>query len=141
MRRRLRGAWAERDHDRALDRLEQLAGELERSHPGAAASLREGMAETLTLTRLGITGPLTRTLASTNPIESMIACVRRTSRNVKRWQSGEMALRWTAAGMLEAERQFRRIIGYQQLVGLALAIERELAPPMPTEEVATLVNA
>ncbi len=91
MRRRLRGAWAERDHARALDRLEQLATELSHSHPGAAASLREGMAETLTLTRLGITGPLTRTLASTNPIESMIECVRRTSRNVKRWQSGEMA--------------------------------------------------
>jgi len=139
--RRLRAVWAERDHARALDRLEQLAGELERSHPGAAASLREGMAETLTLTRLGITGPLTRTLASTNPIESMIECVRRTSRNVKRWQSGEMALRWTAAGMLEAERQFRRIIGYQQLATLALAIERDLAPSMTTEEVATLVNA
>ncbi len=113
-----------------------LAGELERSHPGAAA-LREGMAETLTLTRLGISGPFTRTLASTNPIESMIECVRRTSRNVKRWQSGEMALRWTAVGMLEAERQFRRIIGYQQLATLALAIERELASSMTTEEVAT----
>ena len=62
------------------------------------------MAETLTLTRLGITGSLKRTLASANPIESMIECVRRTSRQVKRWSSGEMALRWTAAGMLEAER-------------------------------------
>ncbi len=71
----------------------------------------------------------------------MIECVRRTSRNVKRWQSGEMALRWTAAGMLEAERQFRRIIGYQQLASLALAIERDLAPPMTTEVVATLVTA
>jgi putative transposase len=71
----------------------------------------------------------------------MIECVRRTSRNVKRWQSGEMALRWTAAGMLEAERQFRRIIGYQQLARLAVAIERELVLPAPTEEVATLVNA
>jgi putative transposase len=71
----------------------------------------------------------------------MIECVRRTSRNVKRWQSGEMALRWTAAGMLEAERQFRRIIGYQQLAKLALAIERELVLPATTEEVATLVNA
>jgi putative transposase len=141
VRRRLRGAWDERDHDRALDRLEQLAGELERSHPGAAASLREGMAETLTLTRLGITGSLRRTLASTNPIESMIECVRRTARNVKRWQSGEMALRWTAAGMLEAERQFRRIIGYQQLAKLAMAIERDLAFSMTTEEVATLIPA
>ena len=108
---------------------------------GEGGSLREGMAETLTLTRLGITGQLKRTLASTNPIESMIECVRRTARNVKRWQSGEMALRWTAAGMLEAERQFRRIIGYQQLAKLALAIERDLAFSMTTEEVATLIPA
>ena len=141
VRRRLRQAWEDTDHDRALDRLELLAGELERSHPGAAASLREGMAETLTLTRLGITGQLRRTLVSTNPIESMIECVRRSARNVKRWQSGEMALRWTAAGMLEAERQFRRIIGYQQLAKLAVAIERELVLPATTEEVATLVIA
>jgi putative transposase len=141
VRRRLRAAWEDTDHDRALDRLEQLAAELERSHPGAAASLAEGVAETLTLTRLGIDGQLKRTLASTNPIESMIECVRRSARNVKRWSSGEMALRWTAAGMLEAERQFRRIIGYQQLAKLAVAIERELAAQVPTEEVATLVNA
>lgn len=110
VKRRLRQAWALEDHDLALDRLQALGAELERSHPGAAASLREGLGETLTLTRLGITGPLKRTLASTNPCESMIECVRRTSRNVKRWQSGEMALRWTAAGMLEAERQFRRVL-------------------------------
>ena len=71
----------------------------------------------------------------------MIECVRRTARNVKRWQSGEMALRWTAAGMLEAERQFRRIIGYQQLAKLALAIERDLAISVTTEEVATLLSA
>jgi putative transposase len=141
VRRRLRAAWDDTDHDRAIGRLEQLAGELSISHPGAAGSLREGMAETLTLTRLGITGQLRRTLVSTNPIESMIACVRRTSRNVKRWQSGEMALRWTAAGMLEAERQFRRIIGHQQLAKLAVAIERELDAKVTTEEVATLVTA
>ena len=140
-RQRLRAAWHDTDHDRALDRLEQLAQELAHTHPGAAGSLREGMAETLTLTRLGITEQLKRTLVSTNPIESMIECVRRTARNVKRWQSGEMALRWTAAGMLEAERQFRRIIGYQQLAKLALAIERDLVLPLTSEEVATLVNA
>jgi len=142
---RLRRAWALDDHDRALDQLQLLAGELEPSHPGAANSLREGMAETLTLTRLGIRGSLKTTLASTNPIESMIECVRRTARNVKRWQSGEMALRWTAAGMLEAERQFRRIIGYRDLAKLAVAIERELdrqtAPTPTTEEAATLVTA
>jgi hypothetical protein len=99
---------------------------LERSHPGAAGSLREGLEETLTLTRLGISGPLKRTLESTNACESMIECVRRTSRNVKCWSSGEMALRWTAAGMLEAERQFRRIIGYRDLAQLVVAIEPEL---------------
>ena len=141
---RLRSAWAETDHDQALDRLRALAGELERTHPGAASSLREGLEETLTLNRLGIRGQLKRTLESTNPCESMIECVRRTSRNVKHWSSGEMALRWTAAGMLEAERQFRRIIGYRDLAKLAVAIERDLARttiPTPTKEVATLVTA
>ena len=123
---RLRRAWAENDHDRALSQLQMLAGELEHSHPGAAASLKEGMTETLTVTRLHIRGALKRTLQSTNPCESMIETVRRTSRNVKRWQSGEMCLRWTAAGMLEAERQFRRIIGHADLARLALAVERQL---------------
>ena len=140
---RLRRAWAETDHGRALEQLRRLAIELERSHPGAASSLREGMEETLTLTRLGISGSLKRTLESTNPCESMIECVRRSARNVKRWQSGEMALRWTAAGMLEAERQFRRIIGYRDLAKLAVAIERDLARttvPSPTEEAAILVT-
>jgi len=131
---RLRHAWAHDDHEHALEELRTLAGELERSHPGAAASLREGMAETLTVTRLGIKGSLKRTLQSTNPCESMIETVRRTSRNVKRWQSGDMCLRWTAAGMLEAERQFRKIIGYRDLAKLALAAERELHRH-PTQEV------
>jgi transposase-like protein len=123
---RLRRAWALDDHRRALDQLRQLAGELERTYPGAAGSLREGMEETLTLTRLGVTGSLKRTLESTNPCESMIEIVRRSQRNVKRWSSGEMALRWTAAGMLEAEQQFRRIIGYRNLATLVVAIERDL---------------
>jgi transposase-like protein len=137
VKRRLRRAWGDTDHDRSLDALQVLASELDRSHPGAAASLREGLEETLTLTRLGIRGKLKKTLESTNPCESMIECVRRTSRNVKRWQSGDMALRWTAAGMLEAERQFRRIIGYRDLAKLATAIEREIpqtTTPAPTQE-------
>ncbi len=62
----------------------------------------------------------------------MIECVRRTSRNVKHWSSGQMCLRWTAAGMLEAERQFRKIIGYQQLAQLAVAVERDIATPLVT---------
>ncbi len=136
---RLRRAWARDDHERALGELRSLAAELERSHPGAAASLREGIAETLTVTRLGVKGSLKRTLQSTNPCESMIEIVRRTSRNVKRWQSGDMCLRWTAAGMLEAERQFRKIIGYRDLATLALAVERDLHRHQTQEVLLTLV--
>jgi len=144
VKRRLRRAWAREDHDRALEELRVIAAELERSHPGAAASLREGMEETLTLTLLGIKGTLKQTLESTNPCESMIECVRRSARNVKRWQNGDMALRWTAAGMLEAERQFRRVIGYRDLAELAVAIDRDRArsvvsSPTP-EEAATLLT-
>ena len=142
---RLRRAWALDDHTRALDQLRQLAGELERTYPGAAGSLREGLEETLTLTRLGVTGSLKRTLESTNPCESMIEIVRRTQRNVKRWSSGEMALRWTAAGMLEAERQFRKIIGYRDLATLVVAIEHDLdrrrAPHTTTKEAAIVLSA
>jgi putative transposase len=123
---RLRRAWKETDHDRALEQLNTLALELEHAHPGAAASLREGMEETLTVTRLGITGKLKLTLQSTNPCESMISTVRVIHRNVKHWSSGDMCLRWTAAGMLEAESRFRKVEGYRGLAGLAVKIERDL---------------
>ena len=142
LKRRLRAAWALDEHAGALERLQAIAGELERTHPGAASSLREGLEETITLQRLRVTGSLKRTLTSTNPIESMIEIVRKTQRNVKRWQSGDMALRWTAAGMSEAERQFRKIIGYKQLARLVVTIERQLpATSTPTEEAATLITA
>jgi putative transposase len=124
VRARIRGTWALKDASEAEQELERLASELERSWPDAGASLREGMAETLTLMRLGITGKLSKTLSSTNPIESMIEIVRHTQRNVKRWQDGDMRKRWTAAGMLQAEQQFRRIIGYTELAKLVIAIER-----------------
>ena len=129
----MRRAWAETDHDRALEQLQRLADELDHTHPGAAASLREGMEETLTVIRLRIKGKLKRTLESTNPCESMIDCVRTTQRNVKHWNSGEMGLRWTAAGMLEAEKQFRKVIGYLQLPSLAVAIERRPHLPQPNQ--------
>jgi putative transposase len=121
---RIRQAWALSDYRQALHRLQQLTAELERSWPDAGRSLREGLEETLTLMRLGVTGQLAKTLSSTNPCESMIEIVRRTQRNVKRWRDGDMRKRWTAAGMLEAERQFRRIIGYRHLAPLVIAIER-----------------
>ena len=121
---------------------------LEHTHPGGAASLREGLEETLTLQRLGIDGQLWRTLSSTNPIESMTDIVRKASRNVKHWQNGDMCLRWTAAGMLEAERQFRKVIGYKHLARLAVAVEGDVArerasvtaPTTTTEPAATLAS-
>jgi putative transposase len=137
VRRRLRQAWALDDHDAARERLHVLVGELERSHPGAAASLREGLDETLTVTRLGVRGRLKRTLVSTNPCESMIETVRRISRNVKHWQSGDMCLRWTAAGMLEAETQFRRVIGHPDLAKLAVAVERDVTTRHAADTIAT----
>jgi hypothetical protein len=118
----------------AIHHSQTLCRALRTHSKPAAASLREGMPETLTVTRLGIEGKLKQTLESTNPCESMIECVRRSARNVKRWRDGEMALRWTAAGMLEAERQFRRVIGYRDLGKLAVAVEREVgaaSPPSP----------
>lgn len=124
---RIRAAWALADPDLARQRLELLTSELESSWPDAAASLREGMDDTLTLMRLGITGQLQRTLSSTNPCESMIEIVRHTQRNVKRWRDGDMRKRWSAAGMLVAEQQFRRIIGYRHLAALVIAIERHAA--------------
>jgi putative transposase len=124
---RMRAAWSLTDPLLAEERLQLLASELDRTWPDAAGSLREGMHDTLTLMRLGISGQLAKTLCSTNPCESMIEIVRHTQRNVKRWQDGDMRKRWTAAGMLVAEQQFRRIIGYRDLAKLVIAIERHAA--------------
>jgi putative transposase len=141
---RIRGAWALTDPVTARHQLDALAQELERSWPDAAGSLREGMEETLTLMGLGIDGSLAKTLCSTNPIESMIEIVRRTQRNVKRWQAGDMRKRWTAAGMLVAEAQFRRIIGYSDLAKLVIAVERHHLThhnPVTTDRPADTVSA
>ena len=104
-----------------------LAKELDRTHPGAAASLREGLEDTLTVLRLGVPPTLARTLRSTNTIESMISVCREHSANVKRWRDGQMALRWCAAGMVEAGKQFRRVNGHLHLPTLRAALERESA--------------
>lgn len=126
VKRKLREAWAQERAELAERRLLELARALEAGRPGAAASLREGLAETLTLTRLGIRSDsaLGRTLQTTNPIESMLSICRERARNVKRWRGGEMALRWTAAGMLDAERSFRRIKGFRELPKLRAALRR-----------------
>src|SRR5437763_3075076 len=106
--------------------LEALAGELDKTHPGAAASLREGLPETLTVLRLGVPPTLARTLRSTNCIESMIEICREHAKNVKNWKDGQMALRWAAAGMLEAGKQFRRVNGHLHLPALRGALEAEV---------------
>jgi putative transposase len=104
-----------------------LANELDRTHPGAAASLREGLHDTLTVLRLDVSPTLARTLRSTNCIESMISVCREHAGNVKRWRDGQMALRWCAAGMIEAGKQFRRVNGHLHLPTLRVALERQTA--------------
>lgn len=121
--RKLRKAWANPDAASAERQLRAIAQGLKIAHPGAAASVLEGLQETLTVTRLGLSGSLHSSLKTTNPIESMISIIRSTTRNVKRYRSGEMALRWTAAGLLEAERQFRRLNGYKDLHVLKAALQ------------------
>jgi len=116
-----------------------LAKELDRTHPGAAASLREGLDQTLTVLRLGVPPTLARTLRSTNCIESMISVCREHAGNVKRWRDGQMALRWCAAGMVEAGKQFRRVNGHLHLPALRTALERHITenvvPVMHDEQV------
>ena len=101
--------------------------ELDKTHPSAAASLREGLAETLTVLTLDVPPTLARTLRSTNAIESMISICREHAKNVKRWRDGQMAMRWCAAGMLEASKQFRRVNGHMHLPALRAALERHVA--------------
>jgi len=86
------------------------------------------MEELFTVARLGITGTLAKTLISSNPIESMISIARTTNRNVTRWRDGQMVLRWTAAGMLNAQRSFRRVRGYKQVPQLVAALHRHAHP-------------
>jgi len=112
--------------------LTALATELDRTHPGAAASLREGMAETLTVLRLNLPPTLARTFRSTNAIESMISICRTHASNVKRWRDGTMALRWCAAGMVEAGKQFRRVNGHLHLRSLRDTLDRVTQPVSAT---------
>ncbi len=124
---KMRAAYHNPDALAAESTLQDLARQLAKNHPGAAGSLREGLAETLTVTRLGVPPTLARTLRSTNAVESMIEICRDHSTNVKRWRDGTMALRWCAAGMLEATKQFRRVNGFLHLPALRDALNRHVA--------------
>lgn len=117
----LRDAYRSKSKRTALKRLMQLVSHLQDDHPGAAASLREGLEETITIKGMDLPDVLERTLSTTNPIENLNGNIRRVTRNVKRWRDGKMVRRWTAAGVLEAQRGFRKLRGYKgmtQLVAL-----------------------
>jgi transposase-like protein len=137
---KMRAAYHNPDALAAEATLEELARQLAKTHPGAAGSLREGLAETLTITRLGVPPTLRRTLRSTNAVESMIEICRDHSSNVKRWRDGQMALRWCAAGMIEATKQFRRVNGFLHLPALRDALNRHatlsVTPPCQDDHVA-----
>jgi putative transposase len=121
-------AFGHPDPEQGLRNAKSLAAQLDKRYPSAAASLREGLEEMFTAARLGIDGRLAKTLTTSNPIESMISIARTTNRNVTRWRDGQMVLRWTAAGMLNAERSFRRIKGYKQMPQLVDALRRHAHP-------------
>ncbi len=117
-------AWDSPDAELAERRLQRLADSLETEHPGAAASIREGLEETLTLQRLGLKGALYRTLRSTNTIENLNGSVATYTRNVKRWRGGSMLVRWVSASVLDATRRFRRVRGYRDLAALVVALQK-----------------
>jgi transposase-like protein len=118
----LREAWGLHDAKLAKARLERLASSLKADHPGAAASVCEGLEETLTLQGLGIEGTLYRKLRSTNAIENLNSGVASYSKNVKRWQGGSMVVRWVSAAIVEAEKKFRRVQGWRDIEKLARAL-------------------
>lgn len=137
--RKLAKAFANPDPDAGLRAAKDLARSLEREHPDAAASLREGLEEMFTVRRLGVGDRLARTLTCTNAIESMISISRTTARNVKRWRDGTMIKRWCAAGMLNAQRSFRRVKGCKDMPALVAALARHVdgvTPACKDEEAA-----
>jgi putative transposase len=127
-------AWACPDAELAKRQLERLARSLERSHPSAARSIREGLDETLTLTRLGVDGALYKTLRTTNAIENLNGLTARYLRNVKRWRDGAMLERWVGAALIEVVRGFRKIRGYRDFKHLVAALKARCeSSAQPTE--------
>jgi putative transposase len=124
--RQLHAADNETDYDEARKRLPTTARWLDRLNPDAAASLREGMEETLTVVRLGVPDGLRRTLATTNPIESAFSVAQNVTRRVKRWREGDMRQRWCVAGLIRAESKFRRVKGYRHMSPWLQALDRSV---------------
>ncbi len=131
--RRLAKIFANPDPDAALAEAKRLAATLKTDHPDAAGSLLEGLDEMFTVTKLGISGSLHRTLTNTNCIESMISVVRTVTGRVKTWRDGDMKKRWIATGMIEAQRSFRRVKGCSQMPELLTAIDNAINPVTPRD--------
>lgn len=125
MSRRMTQAYNEKDEAKARKQLLTLAEQLEKINPSAAKSLLEGLDETLTVQRLGLPEELKRSLRSTNILESANNGVRDRTRNVKRWHDGAQVERWTAAGLLETEKKFRRIKGYRHMPVLVATLNND----------------
>lgn len=123
VRAQLRKAWEAASAEKAKSIMEQLARSLG-DHPSAAASVREGLDETLTLIKLGVTGALYRTLRTTNAIENLQGTIRQVTRNVRRWRNGSMAVRWVATALIEAQERFRRIKGVSDMPRFLNALTR-----------------
>jgi len=126
--RRLAIAFAQIDPAKGLKACRDLARQLDGPHPDAAASLREGLEDMFTVAGLGVTGRLRQSLTNTNCVESMISICRTTTGRVKHWRTGTMKKRWIAAGMLEAERSFRRLKGYADMPVVVNAITAATNP-------------
>jgi putative transposase len=122
--RAMKDAWHSKDVALAKRQLERLASSLAKPHPGAAASLREGLAETLKLIELGVDGALYRTFRTTNAIENLNGSVAHYTRNVKRWRDGEMVLRWIGTALHEASRGFRAVRGFRDMKLLVAALAK-----------------
>ena len=137
--RRLAAAFAQPDPAKGLAACRNLARQLDVQHPDAAASLREGLEEMFTVAGLGVTGRLRRSLTNTNCIESMISITRTTTGRVKHWRDGTMKKRWIAAGMLEAERSFRRLKGHADMPAFVAAVARATTPAAVTPTTYTQV--
>lgn len=123
VKRALKDAWSASAAELGRRQLQRLANSLQAKHPGAAASLREGLEETMTVQELGITGALYRTLRTTNPIENLNGSVARYCRNVKRWGDGQMVLRWVASALSDAAGRMRKLRGSSQMRSLLKALE------------------
>ncbi len=137
----LRQARDQDDADKGERLLKNLALRLEHEEPSMAGSLLEGLDEILTVIRLGLPHELRRSLACTNIIENALGTVRQVSGNVKRWRNAEMALRWTAAGLVEARKTFRRLKAYRQLPILRSALQDHTRKAQANSAIETIMNA